>query len=65
VHGRNAPVALQPNQCDWRYHRPDHDTVLPRVIAEANPVYRIFCGVCYWSKTPATNGSCLYAKFFY
>jgi hypothetical protein len=44
-------------------HRPDHDRLLRRVIAEANPVYRIFCGVRYW-QDPATKGSSLYAKFF-
>lgn len=47
------------------YHRPDDDTALPRVIAEANPTYRAACSVCTGGRAPGDHRIVPYATFFY
>ncbi len=47
------------------YHRPDDETVLPRVIAEANPAYHSFCSVCDTGREPGDSRISPYATFFY
>jgi hypothetical protein len=47
------------------YHRSDDEFVLPRVIAAANPAYRMACATCSPRRQDGANRFVPYATFFY
>ena len=46
------------------YHLPDDDVVLPRVIHELNPAYRIECALCSSTRFKGDNRIIPYSVFF-